>query len=159
MEKKRTNKRKLEIENGRRESNKMRRELIFLLLFTFQTIKICFGSTKMVIFYQENAFHAGKKIRKNVFAPPPEKISCYAPDCDLRCSLLPCLSLFFFSLFLLGAADARLSITQPSRNTTSNFCILTLSKAGHYCRISEMYKKIQRRRMSYCNLDKCRALF
>ena len=40
--------------------------------------EICFGSTKMGIFYREKAFHAGKKIRKNDFAPS-EKYACYAP--------------------------------------------------------------------------------
>ena len=33
----------------------------------------------MGISYQEKAFHAGKKIRKNDFAPS-EKYTCYAPD-------------------------------------------------------------------------------
>ena len=32
----------------------------------------------MGIFYREYAFHAGKKIRKNDFAPS-EKYACYAP--------------------------------------------------------------------------------
>ena len=43
-----------------------------------KTTEICFGSTKMGIFYQEKAFYAGKKIRKNDFAPS-EKYACYAP--------------------------------------------------------------------------------
>ena len=43
-----------------------------------KTTKICFGSTKMGIFYREKIFHAGKKIRKNDFAPS-EKYACYAP--------------------------------------------------------------------------------
>ena len=34
----------------------------------------------MAIFYREKAFHAGKKIRKNDFAPS-EKYACYAPAC------------------------------------------------------------------------------
>ena len=42
-------------------------------------IEICFGSTKMEIFYQEKVFHTGKKIRKNDFAPS-EKYACYVPD-------------------------------------------------------------------------------
>ena len=33
---------------------------------------------KMGIFYREKIFHAGKKIRKNYFAPS-EKYACYAP--------------------------------------------------------------------------------
>ena len=43
-----------------------------------KTTKICFGSTKMGIFYREKAFHAGKQISKNDFAPS-EKYACYAP--------------------------------------------------------------------------------
>ena len=43
-----------------------------------KTMEICFGSTKMGIFYREKAFHVGKKIRKNDFAPS-EKYACYAP--------------------------------------------------------------------------------
>ena len=50
----------------------------FFLLFTFENDGICFGSTKMGIFYREKTFHAGKKIRKNDFAPS-EKYACYAP--------------------------------------------------------------------------------
>ena len=43
-----------------------------------KTTEICFGSTKMGIFYWEKAFHAGKKIRKNDFVPS-DKHSSYAP--------------------------------------------------------------------------------
>ena len=32
-------------------------------------MEICFGSTKMAIFYREKALHARKRIRKNGFAP------------------------------------------------------------------------------------------
>ena len=61
-------KRRWKIENGRRkESYKI-----------FKTIKICCGSTKTGIFYREKAFQAGKKIRKNYFAPS-EKYSSYTP--------------------------------------------------------------------------------
>ena len=43
----------------------------------------------MEISYREKAFHDGKKIRKNDFAPS-EKFSCYAPDLKLgRHSPLP----------------------------------------------------------------------
>ena len=38
-------------------------ERIFFSLF--KTTEICFGSTKMGIFYREKEFHAGKKLRKN----------------------------------------------------------------------------------------------
>ena len=42
--------------------------------------EICFGTTKMGIFYREKAFHAGeKKIWKNDIAPS-EKCACYTPD-------------------------------------------------------------------------------
>ena len=47
--------------------------------FFFKMTEICFGSTKMEIFYREKAFHAGKRIRKNDFAPS-EKFYCYAPE-------------------------------------------------------------------------------
>ena len=54
-------------------------DLFFFFCFSLlKTMKICFGSTKMGIFYREKAFHAGKKIRKNDFAPS-EKYACYAP--------------------------------------------------------------------------------
>ena len=46
----------------------------FFCLSLFKTTKICFGSTKMEIFYWEKSFLAGKKIRKNDFAPS-EKFS------------------------------------------------------------------------------------
>ena len=42
----------------------------FFLLLTFQTTKICFGSTKMEIFYREKAFHAGKKKSGQMTLPP-----------------------------------------------------------------------------------------
>ena len=52
----------------------------FFFCFPFlKTTEICFGSTKMGIFYREKAFHARKNIRKNDFAPS-EKYACYAPD-------------------------------------------------------------------------------
>ena len=53
----------------------------FFFFFCFallKTTEICFGSTKMGIFYREKTFHAGEKIRKNDFAPS-EKYACYAP--------------------------------------------------------------------------------
>ena len=68
-------------ENRKKEGIKFktegdRRGLFFFLFFfffffhwLFKTTEICFGSTKMGIFYREKAFHAGKKIRKNDFAP------------------------------------------------------------------------------------------
>ena len=53
------------LKNGRWKSYKMRRGLFFSLL-SIQN-------------HQEKAFHAGKKIRKNDFAPS-EKFSCYDPE-------------------------------------------------------------------------------
>ena len=41
-------------------------------------MEICFGSTKIGIFNWEKAFHFGKKVRKNYFAPS-EKYACYTP--------------------------------------------------------------------------------
>ena len=38
--------------------------LFLFLLFTFKTTEICFGCTKMGIFYRKKVFHTGKKIRK-----------------------------------------------------------------------------------------------
>ena len=48
--------------------------------------EICFGSTKMGIFYREKAFHAGEKIRKNDFAPS-KKYACWdgTQDCSPWC--------------------------------------------------------------------------
>ena len=68
-----------EIENGRWKSKsyKMRRGLFFCFSL-FKTTKICFGSTKMEIFYREKSISRREKIRKNDFAPS-EKFSCYAP--------------------------------------------------------------------------------
>ena len=71
----------LKMEGGK--SSKMRRGPFFFFFFCFSLFKmtkICFGSTKMEIFYWEKVFHAGKKIRKNDFAPS-EIFSCYAPGC------------------------------------------------------------------------------
>ena len=78
-------KRRWEIGNGSRKTSENEVRTFFFFFFCFsllKTTKICFGSTKMGIFYRENAFHAGKKNRKNDFAPS-EKFSCYAPGCAL----------------------------------------------------------------------------
>ena len=45
------------------------RTFFFFCFSLFKTTEICFGSTKMEIFYLEKAFHAGKKIRKMTLAP------------------------------------------------------------------------------------------
>ena len=75
------------IENGSRKCSKMRRGpyffvfvfvfvcflffVSFFLLSLFKTTKICFGSTKIEIFYWEKAFHAGKKLGQMTL--PPQK--------------------------------------------------------------------------------------
>ena len=75
---------KVENWKWKQENVRKRGEDLFFFFFFFfcfsllKTTKICFGSTKMGIFYREKAFHAGKKIRKNDFAPS-EKYACYAP--------------------------------------------------------------------------------
>ena len=53
---------------------------LFFLFFTFKNDENLFWvyQIKMEIFYREEAFHTGKKIRKNDLAPL-EKFSCYAP--------------------------------------------------------------------------------
>ena len=79
------------IGNGsRKTSEKEVRTFFFFFFFCFSLLKMtkmCFGSTKMGIFYREKAFHAGKKIRKNDFAPS-EKYACYAPEQILLVAIL-----------------------------------------------------------------------
>ena len=78
--------RKLEMVVGKViKSGELSGEGFFFFFFCFSLLKptkICFGYTKMGIFYWEKTFHAGKKIgekiRKNDFAPS-EKYACYAP--------------------------------------------------------------------------------
>ena len=55
-------------------------DFFFFFLFNslFKTTKICFGSTRMEIFYWEKSISCWEKIRKNDFALS-EKFSCYAP--------------------------------------------------------------------------------
>ena len=57
--------------------NEERTPFFFFCFSFFKMTEICFGFTKMEIFYWEKAFYAWKKIRKNDFAPS-EKFSCYA---------------------------------------------------------------------------------
>ena len=68
-------------ENRKREGEKLKMEggkvtkwgedpfFFFFSFSLFKATEICFGSTKMGIFYREKTFHAWKKIRKNEFAP------------------------------------------------------------------------------------------
>ena len=80
---------KVENWEWKQENVRKRGEDLFFFFFFFffcfsllKTTKICFGSTKMGIFYREKAFHAGKKFWKNDFAPS-EKYACYAPGGQL----------------------------------------------------------------------------
>ena len=56
----------------------MRRGPSFFPLKTTDFLFFIFFGTKMGIFYRGKAFHVGKKIRKNDFAPS-EKYSSYTP--------------------------------------------------------------------------------
>ena len=53
----------------------------FFFFFFFYYFASGFGGYQIEIFYREKAFHAGKKIKKNDFAPS-EKFSCYAPGAN-----------------------------------------------------------------------------
>ena len=61
---------KLEMEAGKVLK---RGEALFFFFFFFfsllKTTEICFGSTKMGIFYREKAFHAGKKNQEKLLCP------------------------------------------------------------------------------------------
>ena len=79
---------KLEMEVGKvvKRETEVRTFFFFFFFFFFafhfwnlKTPEICFLSIKMGIFYQEQTFHAGKKIRKSHFALS-EKYACYARD-------------------------------------------------------------------------------
>ena len=61
---------KIEMEG--RKSSKMSR-LPFFCFSLFKTMKICFGCTKMEIFYREKGFHAGKKKSGKITLPPQKK--------------------------------------------------------------------------------------
>ena len=63
------------MENGEEKKENCKREGGKLKM-----TKICFGATKMEIFYWEKVFHVGKKIRKNDFAPS-ENFSCLICPC------------------------------------------------------------------------------
>ena len=85
------------VENWKWKQKNVRKrgeDFFFSCFSLLKTTKIGFESTKMGISYGEKAFHGGKKIRKNDFAPS-EKYACYAPDVrslfDFECQ--PVLSL------------------------------------------------------------------
>ena len=70
------------IENGRRGSYQMRRGLFFFFFFfsLFKTTKICFGCTKMKIFYRKKSISRREKNQEKMTLPL-RKNSCYAPVC------------------------------------------------------------------------------
>ena len=83
---------KIENENGRRKSHKMRREPFFFFFFFFHFSKpLKFVSGLPIFFFffffftEKKLFTPGKKSGKNDFAPF-ETYSCYAPgsSCGLR---------------------------------------------------------------------------
>ena len=55
---------------------------VFFCFLLFKTTKICFGATKMELFYRKKHFTPGKKSGKMTF-PPHKKCSCYAPFPEL----------------------------------------------------------------------------
>ena len=59
------------VENWKWKEEKLQNEerTFFFYFSLFKTTEICFGSTKIEIFFRETAFYAGKKIRKNDCAP------------------------------------------------------------------------------------------
>ena len=85
MEKKRRKIVKGKVENWKWKEGKLQNEERFFLFFIFcfslfKTTRICFGSTKVDIFYREKSIsrREKKEIRKNDFASS-EKFSCYVP--------------------------------------------------------------------------------
>ena len=80
MEKKRSKiiKGKVEIEMEGGKSSKWGDDFFFFFCFSlFKMTKICFGSTKIEIFYREKAFLPGKKSEKMTL--PPQKIFLLRP--------------------------------------------------------------------------------
>ena len=65
-------KKRWKIGNGSRKTSEKEVRTFFFFFFCFsllKTTKICFGSTKMGIFYREKAFHAGKKNQEKWLCP------------------------------------------------------------------------------------------
>ena len=112
------------IEKGKMEKWKWKEEKLqnaertFFFLFCcslFKTTEICFGSTKIGIFYREKAFYTGKEIGKDYFVPS-EKCSSYAPVpnswltifiLQFNCSIHLILQLNRFWLTCFGNSTAR----------------------------------------------------
>ena len=72
--------------NGRWKSYKMRRPSFFFFFFFFcfsKPLKFVLGLPKWKVSTGKKHFMAGKKLRKNNFAPS-EQYSCYAPEGDPR---------------------------------------------------------------------------
>ena len=71
MEKKRMKILKREVKNWKlKEEKLLGKDPCFFFFFSlFKMTKICFGSTKIEIFYQEKAFHAGKKNQEKWLCP------------------------------------------------------------------------------------------
>ena len=70
---------KVKIENGRRESSKMRRGPFLFSFSLFKMSKISLGFTKMEIPYREKAFHAGKKKSGKMTLPPQKNVFPVTP--------------------------------------------------------------------------------
>ena len=67
---------KLKLEGGKVTKWKWGEDFFFFFCFSlFKTTEICFGSTKMGIFYRKKEFHTGKKIWGNDFAPSEKYFS------------------------------------------------------------------------------------
>ena len=68
------------IENGGSKSYKIEEKTFFFFCFSlFKTTKICFGSTKMEIFYREKTFHAGENKNQEKWLCPLRKIFLSSP--------------------------------------------------------------------------------
>ena len=101
---------KVENWKWKQENVRKRGEDLFFFFFCFsllKTTKICFGSTKMGIFYREKAFHAGKKNQEKWL-------------CPLRkiCLLRPCsFGVTFHSLDVTHSKSTTLSKSARKRKT------------------------------------------
>ena len=101
---------KVKMEGGESSKiRKIRRGSFFFFFFAFhfsKRLKFVLGVPKWKFSTGKKAFHAGKKIKKNDFAPS-EKFSCYAPElnasyffkCVLSCTSFQTFS-FSFSMLL-----------------------------------------------------------
>ena len=105
---------KKKVENWKWKEEKLQKEV---------RAEICFGSTKMGIFYREKAFHTGnKKIRKNDFAPS-EKYACYAPVWPLMTWRSAGSSLNDFKLAVTSMTCILLDALYEAWACAQNWCI------------------------------------